>query len=141
MDCVSSYIVRWTEQLRIGLTDDNFSMIHLNPAQEKWQQDQKGNFTHGKIVYVKKCLCQDQKKAGNTRERVGFAPKIRHYFAIFLYFPTVHNLTYMCSTDKNTFQKKYSVKKCIEVIPFRDRNVVSEKSPIQRKESRRKLSI
>ena len=39
------------------------------------------------------------------------AGKIRHDFATFIYFPIVHDLTYF--TKKNTFKKKYSVKKCI----------------------------
>ena len=42
------------------------------------------------------------KKGREIRASVSvFAPKIRHDFAIFIYFPVVHNLTYF--TDKKTF--------------------------------------
>ena len=50
-------IVHWTEQLRIGLTDDN--LFNASPkSHENWQQGPKENFTHGIIlkwlsVYVK----------------------------------------------------------------------------------------
>ena len=60
--------------------------------------------------------------------------KICHHFAIFIYFPIVHNLTYF--TDNDIFQKKYLVKKCIQASPFKNRNVVLQETHTKKRMQR-----
>ena len=57
--------------LRIGLTDDNFSVLNLNPVKtgRNIEKDILHNFFNGSMFMFR------PKKAGNTRERVVFYAK------------------------------------------------------------------
>ena len=69
-----------TEQLRIGLTDDNFSMLHLNSMKN-------GRKTVKEISHMKNVLNGSAynvkiiRKVGNTRELVVFRAKISPRFS------------------------------------------------------------
>ena len=78
--------VPWTKQLRIGVYDDNFYMLHLNSI-KKGKKSRKGNFTHAKVSKRLNVHSNTIKKARNTRGCFGLRAKnLSHCAILIIYF-------------------------------------------------------